>query len=190
MCRALRVHRTRLPILRRISAIRIGSEERATHSVTEDAPAFGLGLEYRLTRRLAIAFSATFLDLDNDFVLEAQGVPLRDTESMRVESFALGVDWHPMTERRADLRVGLFTAQTTFDDVIFLTELGRRDKLTFDDDYGFGVVLGVDWPLRPGGSLTLGGEVRYLVTILESEIEGEDLDYDPLALGVTLGYRF
>jgi outer membrane protein W len=165
-------------------------EERALHTVDSDATALGVGVDYRLTRRLAIVFTATFLDLDNDFVLENPGGPLRDTESMRVESFALGVDWHPMPDRRADLRVGLFTAQTTFDDVIFLTELGRRDKLTFDDDYGFGVVVGVDWPLRAEGSWLVAAELRYLATILESEVAGEDLDYDPLAVGVTLGYRF
>jgi outer membrane protein W len=167
-----------------------GVAETTTHTVDEDATGFGVSLEARLTRRIGIELAIASVDLDNDFRVETAGAVIEDREVMGLESFSLGADWHFAPGRRADASFGAFIAQTTFDDVIFLTEAGRREKLTFDDDYGFGVKLGVDLPIRRDGPWVLSADLRYLVTIMESEIAGQDLELDPLIVSVGIGYRF
>jgi hypothetical protein len=167
-----------------------GLPETTTHIVEEDAIGFGVSLEARLTRRIGLELAIASVDLDNDFRLESGGVMIEDREAMGVESFSLGADWHFAPGRRADASLGAFLAQTTFDDVIFLTEAGRREKLTFDDDYGFGIKLGVDLPVRRDGPWVLSADLRYLVTIMESEVAGQDLELDPLIVSLGVGYRF
>lgn len=173
-----------------VSSPQPGLEERATHSVSDDGTGFGLSVEYRPTRRVSVELGALSVDIDNDFRVESAGVLLTDVEAVGVESYMIGVDWHLTPERRADIQVGLFVAQTEFADVIFLTEAGRRDKLTFDDDHGVGIKLGVDWPFRVESPWFLSADLRYLSTLMESEIQGQDLDFDPLILAIGVGVRF
>ena len=163
-------------------------DDRSTHTVDADGTGFALALGYRLAPRWSVEAGALFADLDNDFRLVEGGVALTDTEAMGVEVFFAGVDWHPATDGRLDPTLGVFVAETSFEDVTFLTEAGRREKLAFDDDYGFGVKLGADW--RLAGAWYLSAEARYLWTIMESEVAGEDLDLDPLIVGVGVGWRF
>lgn len=167
-----------------------GGEERTTHQVSADGTGFGLSLAYRVARRISVELGVWAVDVDNDFRLDAAGTTLTDVETMGVKSVYLGVDWHLTPAHRADVRLGLFLAQTEFDDVIFLTAAGRSEKLTFDDDHGAGVRLAVDWPFRPAGRWLLSADLRYLVTLLESEIAGQDLDFDPLVVTAGVGFRF
>ena len=36
----------------------------------------------------------------------------------------------------------------------------------------------------------LSADLRYLSTLMESEIQGQDLDFDPLILAIGVGVRF
>lgn len=164
-------------------------EDRATFSMTDGA-GFGLGLEYRWTRRLGVELGAMTADLDADFRLETGGLVLTDRETIATTSYSLGVNVHLLPGGRADLYAGGFVAMSAFDDVIFLTEAGLREKRSFDDDYGFGLALGMDVPFRPGGAWTFSASARYLLTIMEAEASGDDLDLDPLIVTAGLGYRF
>lgn len=164
--------------------------DRTTHTVDDDGTGFGLAVDLRLARRWSVEAGAIFVDVDNDFRLEEGGVVLSDTETMGIELFYVGVDWHLAPDARLDPTLGAFIAETSFEDVTFLTEAGRREKLAFDDDYGFGVKAGIDLPLGRGGSWFLTAEARYLWTIMEAEVAGQDLDLDPLIVAVGAGYRF
>jgi outer membrane protein W len=166
------------------------SLERTTHTVTEDGSGFGLSAEYRWRPRLGVELGVLVADVDSGFRLESGSAAVTDVEAMGIESVSLGLNWHLAPERRFDFALGVFVAQTTFDDVIFLTEAGRPVKLTFDDDHGFGVKAGLEAPFRRGGPWVVGFELRYLITILESEIAGQDLDLDPVLVLVGVGYRF
>jgi outer membrane protein W len=166
------------------------SLERTTHTVTEDGTGFGVALEYRWRPRLGVELGVLLAEVDNSFRLESGDAVLTDVEAMGVESVSVGMNWHFAPDRRFDYSLGVFVAQTTFDDVIFLTEAGRPEKLTFDDDHGFGVKAAFDAPFRRGGPWSVGVELRYLITILESEIAGQDLDLDPLLVTLGVGYRF
>ena len=167
-----------------------GDPELTTHTVSEDGTGLGLGLEFMWTPRIGVELGVLLVELDNDFRLDAGGATLTDTEPMAVASFALGVNWHLRAGRRLEVSLGAFVAQTTFDDVTFLTEAGRREKLAFDDDYGFGAKAAIDVPFGRQRAWSFSAELRYLATILESEVAGQDLAFDPLILAVGVGYRF
>lgn len=156
----------------------------------DDGTGFGLDLEYRATRRLGIELGAFAADLDGRFRLDAGGLALDDTESIGMTSYSLGLTYHFAPGDRVDLHAGPFAAMSAYDDVIFLSEAGLREKRSFDDDYGFGLKVGIDVALRPGGAWALSASARYLLTILEAEESGNDLDLDPLILTAGLTYRF
>lgn len=168
---------------------RTAAAEPFRFGVSEGA-GLGLALEYRLGRRWGLEGAANFADMETDFRLETGGVVLTDTDEVDVSSYSLGVNYHFTPESRADFFVGAFVAETFVDDSIFLTEAGRLDKVVFDDDVGYGLQLGVELPLSPGGHWSLTAGVRYILTILEGEIAGLDDDLDPLIPWIGVGYRF
>lgn len=163
--------------------------QRETQEVSEDATGFALALEYRWTPQIGVELGYLLVEMDTSFRAEIAGLVFTDTETMDLESVQLGVNWHPALERRVDLSIGGFVAQTKPEDVIFLTEIGGREKRVFDDDIGFGVKVGLEVPLRPRSGWGLAASVRYLDTILESETPGQDLDLDPVVVTVGVRYR-
>lgn len=164
--------------------------ERRDFGIAAGGPGFGLGLERRLGERLGVEVAALAGELEGNFRLATGGGVLTDREDIGTEIFTLGANWHLTPGRRADVAVGLFAAMAFFDDVIFLTEAGRREKLAFDDDVGIGVKAGVDIPFGRGGRWALSAEVRFLGLLLEGEIAGQDLSLDPLVPAVGIAYRF
>lgn len=161
-----------------------------TQEVSDDATGFALGLEYRWTPRIGVELGFLLVEMDTTFRSEIAGMTFADTEAMDLESVLFGVNWHLTPERRVDVSIGGFVAQTKPEDVIFLTEIGGRAKRVFDDDIGFGVKVGLEVPLRPRSGWGLAASVRYLDTILESETPGQDLDLDPVVATVGVRYRF
>ena len=59
-----------------------------------------------------------------------------------------------------------------------------------DDDYGFGAKAALDVPFGRERAWRFLSDLRYLVTILESEVPGQDLELSPLILSAGVGYRF
>ena len=167
-----------------------GAPERTTHSITEDGTGLGLALEFLWTPRLGVELGALAAELDTDFRLETGGTSLTDTETMGITAYTLGVNWHLRPGRRVEASLGAWTALSFYDDVIFLTEAGRREKVFVDDDYGFGAKAALDVPFGRERAWRFSSELRYLVTILESEVSGQDLDLSPLILAAGVGYRF
>ena len=165
------------------------TEERTTHSIS-DGSGFGLELEYSVKPKIGVEFTALFGDYDTDLKLQTGGIALMDSDDIGFKAFFLGVNYHFTPDSRADFFVGAFAGLSYYDDIVFFTEVGRSEKLTFDDDLGFGLKAGIDTPLRRGGPWIFSAEFRYLDTILESEIPGGDLDLNPLMLSIGLGYRF
>lgn len=165
-------------------------EEQTTLGVSEDTFGFGLGLSYRLNRRLSIELAVLFVDLDSELRRDSAGIVDFDRTSGTFQTVAIGVDWHLRRHRSVGVRLGAFVAETTLDDARFFTQTGRPEKLAFDDDHGIGIKLGFDVPFRPESRWMVTGDARYLVTILESETAGQDLDLDPLIISIGVGFRF
>lgn len=165
------------------------ADERTRFSVS-DGSGYGLDLEYRLMRKLGLEVAALAGDLDSEFRLDGEGLSLTDSGTIGVEAFTVGLNYHLTPGKRVDLFVGAFAAILFFDDIIFLTEAGRREKLAFDDDTGLGIRLGIDVPLGADGSWRSSAGVRYFDAIMESEVAGQDLDADPFVPSIGVGYRF
>lgn len=167
-----------------------GSGAEATYGLDGEGVGIGIGLEYRLSRRVGLDLSVASVDLQTVLRTERTGGTIEDRESAAFELYVAGVEWHLLPERRLELTVGAFAAMTKLDDLVFLTELGESEKLTFDDDVGFGASLGVDFPVSADGRWRLTGKLRFLKTILESDSGDTDLDLDPSMLTIGAGYRF
>jgi len=165
----------------------------ASHRI-DDGTELGLALEYRATRRLGLEIGYLVADHDTSFALEGDGFGpggVRvDEETVGIETLTAGVAYHLRPERRVDVVLGAFVAMSKADDLVFNAEIGRRDKLSFDDDVGPGVKAGAAVSLGPSRRWHLVAEVRYLAAILESDSGGQDLDYDPLTVAAGIGYRW
>lgn len=163
--------------------------ETTFHSIT-DGGGFGLELELMAHQRLGIEVAAMAGDLDTDFRVESGPLSLTDSGEIGVEVYTLGLNYHLTPHKRADVHVGVLGGILFFDDIIFLTEVGRRDKLTFDDDTGFGIKVGIDVPFTAESRWYFSASVRYLVAILEGETAGQDLDFNPFLPALGFGVRF
>lgn len=163
--------------------------ELTRHSVGDGA-GFDLELERLVGRRLGVEISVILGGFTNDFSLDSAALSLRDSDRIGTYSTTVGVNYHLLGESRFDFHVGAFAGMINFDDIIFLTEVGRVDKRTFDDDTGFGAKVGVDVGLGKSESWTLSIAARYFVVIMEGEVAGQDLDLNPVLLSLGVGRRF
>jgi outer membrane protein W len=166
------------------------AEGTATFGIDGDGSGWGIGVEYGFTRRLAVELAVSSFDLDARVEIGSGAGPGASTiESTSFEVFLLGLDWHPMPDRRLDWSLGAFVAQSKLDDVVVAAGAPGPGKLTFDDDHGFGVKLGLGWTLGPGSRWKVTGELRYLQTILETDSAAADLDLDPVIFSLGFAYR-
>ena len=161
-----------------------------THSV-DDGGGFGVGVERLVHRRFGIEATVLFTELDNLLAARlGDAAVVNDVETAGLEIFTLGLNYHFASSTRWNVHAGLFIGMSKLEDVIFLTEIGRREKLTFDDDIGVGVNFGLEVPFKQGSHWQFSAGLRYLSTILESENAGEDLDLNPFIPTVGISYRF
>jgi opacity protein-like surface antigen len=170
--------------------VRTASGGETTLFGIDDGSGFGLDLEFRLSPRLGLEGAVFVGDIDGTLVIEGPGPAMRDTQDIGFEVFSVGANYHLMPDRRFDLAVGGFVANHYFDVVTFDFPSGRSERLSFDADYGFGAKLGADVSLGRESNWVVGAELRYLLSILEAESGGRDLDANPVVLSVGLGYRF
>lgn len=166
-----------------------GTPESGVHSISDGSSA-GVGLEYRVTPRLGIELGFLVGRLDTEFRSGTAAGTVTDSDAFDTYATTLGLLYHFRPDSPTDLYLGVFSQQLNFSDVTFQTAAGSSRKLTFDDDYGIGIKLGFDRPFRRQSSWLFSADVRYVLTLLEAEVAGEDLDVDPLILSVGVGYRF
>ena len=153
---------------------------------------FGLELAYRFTPRLSVEGSYLVGDYDADLTLETGVGRITDRENITSETISVAANYHFTPDRRTDVFTGIVVAMSTFDGVVFLTEQGLREKRPFDDDVGFGLLVGVDIPLGSESRWTVNATVRYLLVIMEAESAsgGRDFDLHPIIPSIGIGYRF
>ena len=155
-----------------------------------DGNGLGLELEYLLNARIGFEATAVIADLEGGLLLDTGGMTLRDRGEIAFESFTLGANYHLTPDSWVDVSVGAFGGLSYFDDVIFFAGSVQQEKRVWDDDLGFGLKLAAAVPLRRGGPWRLVAGVRYLQTLMEGEVAGQDLDADPLIAYVGIGYSF
>ena len=158
--------------------------EPADYGLDGEGAGFEIMLDFRASHHIGFSLGAGLTNLDMS--VRGAGSDPAVTESATFEIYTAGADWFFTPERNWDLRAGIFIAQSKLDDVI-VTLGGAERKFTFDDDYGFGARVGVDWPVT--NRWTVSGDVRYLKTILESDSGASDLSIDPFIVAVGLKFR-
>ena len=132
----------------------------------------------------ASSFDATVGDLGDGF-----GV------STGISSFVpltLGLNYHFSSGSRVDFYAGPFLALVRYGDVD--VESGTSGVFTreaVDTDTGWGVIVGLDVPLRSGNWL-LQSNLRYIQTKMKGTTGDDPFegDFDPLILSIGFGYRF
>ncbi len=120
---------------------------------------------------------------------------LTDSDSARPLTLSLGLDVHLTPGRRADLYLGPVLAYVLYSDPTFRA-LDETLRVSIDDDFAWGGVVGLDVPFGDRG-WHFSGSIRYLRAEADAtarDDEGEagtaSLDFDPLAVAVGFGYRF
>lgn len=132
----------------------------------------------------------------SSFELPAGAPVFVDSDSLEIETYLAGVDFHLLSRPRAHLTLGGFVAQSSFSDQLYLTALDRRLIRSFEDETSFGVKVGGAWEFvqtSSGGAWFAAVDGRYSPLTLEGDVqfaEGHELDLDPVILSAGIGYRF
>ncbi len=103
-------------------------------------------------------------------------------------SVTAGANYHFFEpQNKFDLWAGPFIGLVSFDDAKS-TILGETTTTKFDDDFVWGLQVGMDIPARQGFAFYAG--LRWFN--LEAEVGGEDVDFnlDPFLLNAGVSYRF
>jgi len=152
----------------------------------------GLRLEYLFAEALGVEFGvlgASSFDVTVGDLGDGFGV------STSISSFApltLGLNYHFSSGNRVDFYAGPFLALVRYGDVD--VETGTSGVITteaVDTDTGWGVIVGLDIPLRSGKWL-LQSNLRYIQTNMKGTTDDGafDADFDPLIISFGFGYRF
>lgn len=168
------------------------------------AVGLALGYEYRATQLVGIdanLFRAN-LDVDgriqgtywiNDLANNGQLVetgPFDASENvghLTVTPLTAGVNFHLTPKSKVDFYVGAFAAYVAYGELDV-----EGETLGFDNDFSWGVVSGIDVPVRDRGWF-FGGAIRYMETKAafdDPAAGGDALDINPIVVQATAGYRF
>ena len=152
----------------------------------------GLRLEYRFAEALGVEFgvlAASSFDVTVGDLGDGFGV------STSISSFApltLGLNYHFSSGNRVDFYAGPFLTLVRYGDVDVETGTsGVIAREAVDTDTGWGVIVGLDVPLRSGKWL-LQSNLRYIQTNMKGTTDDGafDGDFDPLIISIGFGYRF
>lgn len=151
----------------------------------------GLSAEYQTSERLGFEFGAMRTSSDVELSASFLDLALTVKDSMTPTTLSFGANVHVTPDSRGDLYLGPVVAYMQTNDVRFAL-MGESIDVRVDDAYGYGAVLGFDYPFGEA-DWVFCTSVRYLEADLDFRAPdgGRDtLAYDPLVFGIGLGYRF
>lgn len=163
--------------------------------------AFGFCLDFEepITDRIGLGFTLMYAEPDIDLratetvqiVDDATGAVLSQgtvsasvTGSGNMTPLLVGPNFHFGPSDKVDLYAGPFLGYVFYGDVTI-----ENERISVDDDFAYGAVLGLDVPFGEGG-FAFSASARYMVTEAQPRDENEALDIDPVTLLVGVGYRF
>jgi outer membrane protein W len=152
-------------------------------SSVEAGGGFGIGAEYRLSRRYGLEFSTLFAGLDiRSRVGGGDGVATGLEMTMMPMTFAF--PFHFDAGGRADLFVAPTFSIVRYVDIHTSVNVAGVDSgVDVDSDAALGAALGVDVPFGKG-KWAFSSSLRYMRTGFE------DTDVDPVIVTVGFAYRF
>ncbi len=149
---------------------------------------FGFAAEYRPNARLGIEGALLYAQVEPMLVFDSFTEWLMDDDDNNVLMLTVGPNLHFAEGRRADVYAGVFVGLAMFDDPSF--DLGGTIgtvNRSIDDEFFVGAQLGVDVPFGSSG-WAFHASGRYLG--LSADVDGFDLDVNPLIGAIGLAYNF
>lgn len=186
-----------------------GSVQSASELGLDSSPGFGLGLEYRASRRLGVQLDVLTSEIESDIGFEFFDLDLLVLESsMRMTPVLARLDVHLTPDRKVDLYLGPVLGYVRYSDIKTAVRsdfLGDEalsvGRVRTRDGFAWGGQIGMDVPLGSRGTFFtvkatyLEAEVETIEEI-DDEGEGEEgsfessFDLDPFVVQVGFGYRF
>lgn len=158
-----------------------------------DSFGFGLQVERLISGRIGLEFGVLWSEPDVELVIAEPPIRLKLDAPFSVTPITLGVNYHFGPGRSTDFYLGPVLAWVLYDDVVLSDPQFGRERLTVDDDYAWGVNLGIDVDLTQDGRWAFNSELRWMkgsADFKNPEGEGRSVDVDPLYLTAGVTYRF
>jgi hypothetical protein len=161
---------------------------------------WGLGLEYRASRRLGVELGGLSSEFDSEAEIEFLGlVRFRTESSLRMTPVLARLNVHLTPDRRADLYLGPVLGYVGYSDIEVRAELPipgfpirLQDRIETEDEFAWGAHLGLDVRLGGGHSFLTAGAtfLKAPVTVRDGDEGQGSFDLDPLVFHLGYGHRF
>ena len=159
----------------------------------KDSFGFGLQIERMVSSRIGIELGVLWSEPDVNVVIEEPPVRLGIEAPFRITPVILGVNYHLGSGGKTDFYFGPAVAYVFYDDVVLSVPDFGTERLTVEDDYAWGLTLGIDVSVSKSGHWALNSELRWMkgsTDFKNPEGEAREVDVDPLYLTLGLTYRF
>jgi outer membrane protein W len=180
-----------------------GSFQSASELGLDSSAGFGLGLEYRASRRIGVQLEVLTSEIDSDLGFEFFDLDLFVIESrLRMTPVLARLDVHLTPDRKVDFYMGPVLGYVRYSDIKtevrsdFVDEPISLGRVQTRDGFAWGGQIGMDVPMGSRGTFfTLGA--TYLKAEVETSEVGEDgvevdssFDLNPFVVQAGFGYRF
>ncbi len=162
-----------------------GASERSVLTL-DKGQGVGAGLEYHFNDRVGLEASILYAVLDSKLFFDIGSDWAEGNADADLLSVVIGPNFHLTPGKKVDLYIGPFIGFADLGDVSF-NVLGETQRRDFDTDTVIGAQLGLDVPFGAGDWAAHFG-ARYMD--LSAEVNGVDIDIDPLGVEVGLAYKF
>jgi outer membrane protein W len=146
-----------------------------------------IALEYHINDRVGIEGRFSYSVFDSLFKFDIDTAWEMQSDDFGVMSLTVGPDFHLTPNSRMDFFVTPFIGYASVNGTEF-TLLGRNFDLDFDNQFVWGVALGLDVPLGHATPWNLSFSARY--QDLDADSDDYSVSLDPFFLGVGFAYDF
>jgi outer membrane protein W len=163
-------------------------DETRTHAGIGSGSGFGVEGECLVTPIVGIAVGLMSFDQDGDIMYDDINVWEMDSDDIGWLALSAGANFHiTKPESKFDLFIGPFLGYVSFDNASF-SMMGETTRLNFDDEFTWGLQIGVGVPTRKGIGFYAG--LRYFD--LTAEVQGQDIEFElnPIVVAAGITYRF
>jgi outer membrane protein W len=162
-----------------------------TEAIANNGEGLGLEGECLVTPRLGIPLTLMWVSHDSSVFIDSEAV--WDSAQADLDWFGVtaGLNYHFLEpDSKVDFWGGAFIGLVALDDTTYNFDILERQTVKWDDDFAYGLQLGVQVPARRG--LAFYGGLRWMAMDVEAENAGQSRDFDlnPLMWNAGLAYRF
>lgn len=158
-----------------------------TKFTTDNGQGLEAALEYHVNDRVGIEGRVSHTRFEGIFTFDIDDNWEMGDDDLTVTSLTVGPDFHLTPTSRLDLFLTPFLGYAKVGDLNY-TLLGRSFNLDLDDQFTWGLALGLDVPLGEATPWNLSFSARYMD--LEADAGTHTVGMDPLFIGAGFAYDF